>query len=110
MWTVEAEREVEDRLGGLNPRHLVRADGRIGCLGAESSLPGPPTSGPLGCGLFELRFTLADSRRRITCRFADGRRIVLLTTLTKQRCNEKAEIRRARDARAQSIRAEDSET
>ncbi len=48
-------------------------------------------------GLFELRFTLGPTARRITYRFKDGR-IILLTTFRKQRQNERAEIARARQA------------
>lgn len=57
-----------------------------------------PLSRSLGDGLFELRFTLGPTARRITYRFTKDGRIVLLTTFRKQRNNERAEIARARRA------------
>ena len=50
----------------------------------------------LGDGLFELRFSLGPTARRITYRFTTDNRIILLTTFRKQRNNERAEIARAR--------------
>ena len=55
-----------------------------------------PLSRSLGDGLFELRFSLGSTARRITYRFTDDGRIVLLTTFRKQRDNEWAEVARAR--------------
>lgn len=55
-----------------------------------------PLSRSLGGGLFELRFTLGPTSRRITYRFTKDGRIVLLTTFRKQRNNERTEIARAR--------------
>lgn len=52
----------------------------------------------LGEGLFELRFTLGPTARRVTYRFSKDGRIVLLTTFRKQRNNERTEIARARRA------------
>ncbi|MEI7761548.1 MAG: type II toxin-antitoxin system RelE/ParE family toxin [Thermoleophilia bacterium] len=57
-----------------------------------------PLSRSLGDGLFELRFALAPTARRITYRFTKDGRIVLLTTFRKQRNNERTEIARARRA------------
>ncbi|MGH9116481.1 MAG: type II toxin-antitoxin system RelE/ParE family toxin [Acidimicrobiales bacterium] len=57
-----------------------------------------PFSRSLGDGLFELRFTLGPSARRITYRFTQDGRIILLTTFRKQRNNERTEIARARRA------------
>lgn len=110
MWTVEAEKEVEDWLRSLDPKQLARTQARIDRLKAEGNALRLPSSKPLKDGLFELRFTLGDTERRITYRFAAERRIILLTTFTKQRSNEKAQIKRAREVLKQSIRAEDSQT
>ena len=55
-----------------------------------------PMSKSLGDGLFELRFTLGSTARRITYRFTKDGRIILLTTFRKQRNNEWKEIDRAR--------------
>jgi putative component of toxin-antitoxin plasmid stabilization module len=60
-----------------------------------------PLSRSLGQGLFELRFTLGSTARRITYRFTNDSRIILLTTFRKQRNNERHEIDRARIAAAQ---------
>lgn len=59
-----------------------------------------PMSRSLGGGLFELRFTLGRTARRITYRFTGDGRIVLLTTFHKQRQNERGEISRARQIAA----------
>ncbi|GMU79811.1 MAG: hypothetical protein AMXMBFR46_26000 [Acidimicrobiia bacterium] len=61
---------------------------RHGCRCREAS----------GDGLFELRFTLGPTARRITYRFTKDGRIVLLTTFRKQRNNERTEIAGARKA------------
>ena len=55
-----------------------------------------PLSRSLGDELFELRFTLGPTARRITYRFTRDGRIILLTTFRKQRNNERAEVARAR--------------
>jgi putative component of toxin-antitoxin plasmid stabilization module len=59
-----------------------------------------PLSRSLGDGLFELRFTLGTTTRRITYRFTKDNRIILLTTFRKQRNNERIQIARARQAGA----------
>ena len=68
---------------------------RLALLGSNSRMP---LSKPLGDGLFELRFTLGSTARRITYRFTKYGRVILLTTFRKQRQNERAEIVRARKA------------
>ncbi len=60
-----------------------------------------PLSRSLGDGLFELRFTLGQTARRITCRFTRDGRVILLTTFRKQRNNERNEIDRARKTAAE---------
>ena len=67
---------------------------RLAALGSGARMP---LSRSLGEGLFELRFTLRNSARRVTYRFTKDNRIVLLTTFRKQRNNERAEIARARN-------------
>lgn len=66
---------------------------RLATLGSAARMP---LSKSLGNGLFELRFTLGPTARRITYRFTKDGRIVLLTTFRKQRNNERNEITRAR--------------
>jgi ribosome-binding protein aMBF1 (putative translation factor) len=51
-----------------------------------------PLSRSLGQGLFELRFTLGSTARRITYRFTKDSRIIPVTTFRKQRNNERHEI------------------
>ena len=74
---------------------------RLAVLGPAARMP---LSRSLGDGLFELRFTLGPTARRITYRFTRDGRIVLLTTFRKQRNNERHEITRARDAAAACAR------
>lgn len=66
---------------------------RLASLGSAARMP---LSRSLGDGLYELRYTLGSTARRITYRFTKDRRIVLLTTFRKQRNNERTEIARAR--------------
>ncbi len=68
---------------------------RIAALGSSARMP---LSRSLGDGLFELRFTLGPTARRITYRFTKDGRLILLTTFRKQRNNERTEITRARKA------------
>lgn len=65
---------------------------RLAMLGATARMP---LSRSLGEGVFELRFTLGPTSRRITYRFTRDGRIILLTTFRKQRQNERAEVARA---------------
>jgi len=74
---------------------------RLAALGPAARMP---LSRSLGDGLFELRFTLGPTARRITYRFTQDGRIILLTTFRKQRQNERAEIARARQAAADCAR------
>jgi putative component of toxin-antitoxin plasmid stabilization module len=89
--TVELHDEIVDWMDLLDDdewdRVVVVVD-RLAALGSRS----------LGDGLFELRFTLGPTARRITYRFTRDGRVVLLTTFRKQRNNERTEITRARKA------------
>ncbi len=66
---------------------------RLAELGSTARMP---MSKSLGDGLFEPRFTLGSTARRITYRFTKDGRIILLSTFRKQRNNERNEIDRAR--------------
>ena len=81
-------------------RTVVIVD-RLALLGPTARMP---LSRALGDGLFELRFSLGSTARRITYRFASDDRIILLTTFRKQRNNERAEINRARVAAEECVR------
>jgi ribosome-binding protein aMBF1 (putative translation factor) len=77
---VELHDEVVDWMGSLDAdewdRTVVVID-RLAGLGSSARMP---LSRSLGEGLFELRFTLGPTARRITYRFTKDGRIVLLTT------------------------------
>jgi len=90
-------------------RHAERS--RVGPgRGDRGPAGGPGITGPdaavaePGEGLFELRFTLGPTARRITYRFTKDGRIILLTTFRKQRNNERDEVARARTAAAECAR------
>jgi putative component of toxin-antitoxin plasmid stabilization module len=68
---------------------------RLAALGSTARMP---LSRNLGDGLFELRFALGPTARRMTYRFTTDGRVVLLTTFRKQRQNGRLEIARARKA------------
>lgn len=93
---LELHYEVVDWLDSLDDsewaRTVVVVD-RLVTLGASARMP---LSRSLGEGLFELRFTLGPTARRVTYRFTRSGRIILLTTFRKQRSNERYEVDRAR--------------
>lgn len=96
MADVELHDEIVEWMSGLDDsswnRTVVTID-RIAELGSTARMP---FSRALGDSLFELRFSLGSTARRITYRFTTDNRIILLTTFRKQRNNERAEIARAR--------------
>lgn len=96
MGEVELHSEVVEWMETLDEaewdRTVVVID-RLATLGSSARMP---LSKSLGDGLFELRFTLGSTARRITYRFTKDGRIILLTTFRKQRNNERNEITRAR--------------
>ena len=104
MADLELHDEVVEWMAGLDDgewdRTVVVID-RLGELGASARMP---LSRSLGDGLFELRFTLGKTARRITYRFTTDSRMILLTTFRKQRNNERHEIERARKAAAECAR------
>ena len=93
---VEAHDEVVKWLAGLSDGEWDRVAVMIDRLAQAAQQARMPLSRSLGDGLFELRFSLGSTARRITYRFASDGRIVLLTTFRKQRDNEWAEVARAR--------------
>lgn len=93
---LEVHDEVAAWLLALEDSQWDRAVVVIDRLAALGSAARMPLSRSLGDGLFELRFTLGQTARRITYRFTNDGRIVLLTTFRKQRNNERTEILRAR--------------
>lgn len=96
MTEIEAHDEVVEWFDGLSQNEWERVSvvvDRLASLGSKARMP---FSRSLGDGLFEMRFTLGPTARRITYRFTNDNRIVLLTTFRKQRNNERAEVTRAR--------------
>ena len=96
--TVELHDEIVDWMDLLDDGEWDRVVVVIDRLAALGSSARMPLSKSLGGGLFELRFTLGPTARRITYRFTRDGRLVLLTTFRKQRNNERAEVARARKA------------
>jgi hypothetical protein len=98
MAEIELHDEITAWLDALTQdewdRVVVLVD-RLAELGSTARMP---FSRSLGDGLFELRFTLGPTARRITYRFTKDGRIILLTTFRKQRNNERTEVARARRA------------
>ena len=103
---VELHDEVADRLADLDiaewNRAVVVID-RPASLGSRARMP---LSRSLGGGLFEPRFSLGSTARRVTYRFTSDGRIVLLTTFRKQRDNERVEVGRARNAAERCARSD----
>lgn len=101
---VELHDEIVDWLFSLTgadwDRSLIVID-RLAHLGPMARMP---LSRSLGDGLFELRYTLGPTARRITYRFTSDGRLILLTTFRKQRNNERGEINRARKIAAECVR------
>jgi len=98
MHDLELHKEITAWMDSLDDDEWDRAVVVIDRLASLGSSARMPLSRSLGGGLFELRFTLGPTARRITYRFTKNGRIVLLTTFNKQRNNERLEIGRARKA------------
>lgn len=98
MADLELHDEVVEWMDTLDDAEWERTVVVIDRLVALGSSARMPFSRSLGDGLFELRFTLGSTARRITYRFTKDGRAVLLTTFRKQRNNERSELARARKA------------
>ena len=105
MAEVELHDEVIEWMEDLNDEEWDRAVTIIDRFAELGSTARMPLSRSLGDGLFELRFALGPTARRITYRFTTDARIILLTTFRKQRNNERHEIARGRQAAAECARA-----
>lgn len=100
MADIELHDEVVEWLDTLPDHEWQRVVVIVDRLAEQGHRARMPLSRSLGDGLFELRFTLGPTARRITYRFTKDSRIILLTTFRKQRNNERHEIDRARIAAA----------
>ena len=87
--------EIVEWMASLDTTEWDRTVAVIDRLADLGSMARMPFSKALGEGVFELRFTLGPTARRITYRFTKDNRIILLTTFRKQRNNERSEITRA---------------
>jgi mRNA-degrading endonuclease RelE of RelBE toxin-antitoxin system len=97
-WCVILSAEVTRRYSALPIRELAQADQaleRLATRGIESAIP---HNRYLSDKLWELRFRCGQVNQRITYTVDPDRKIITLTTFRKQRDNERAEIRRARNA------------
>ena len=88
--------EIVEWMSSLDSNEWDRTVVVIDRLADLRSIARMTFSRALGDGLVELRFALGPTARRITYRFTEDNRIILLTTFRKQRNNERAEINRAR--------------
>ncbi|MFD5420738.1 type II toxin-antitoxin system RelE/ParE family toxin [Streptomyces sp. NPDC127069] len=98
LWVIEIEPEVREWLEGLSDRHHAQVERYVDRLAHEGPGMPMPRSRPLGSGLHELRFHLADDEVRVPYWFAPGGRAVLLTVFRKTRMHEEDQIDRARSA------------
>ncbi|MEU9718088.1 type II toxin-antitoxin system RelE/ParE family toxin [Streptomyces sp. NPDC047976] len=98
LWVIEMEPEVREWLAGLGARDHAQVERYADRLAAEGPRMPMPRSRPLGAGLYELRFHLADDEIRIPYWFTPDGRAVLLTVFRKTRMHEDAQIERARTA------------
>lgn len=96
MAEIETHDEVVEWFDELSQDDWERALVVVDRLALAASNARMPFSRSLGGGLFEIRFTIDSTARRITYRFTKDGRIILLTTFRKQRNNERAEVSRAR--------------
>ncbi|HNI36514.1 MAG TPA: type II toxin-antitoxin system RelE/ParE family toxin, partial [Microthrixaceae bacterium] len=80
MAELELHDEVVDWIDSLDDAERNRTVVVIDRLAALGSSVRMPLSRSLGDGLFELRFALGPTARRITYRFTKDGRIILLTT------------------------------
>lgn len=98
QWQVILSAEVTRWYQRLSIRQLAQADQALQRLAAEGIELAMPHNRYLSEKLWELRFRCGQVNQRITYTADPGRQIVTLTVFRKQRDNERAEIRRARNA------------
>jgi putative component of toxin-antitoxin plasmid stabilization module len=93
---IEAHDELVEWFDELSENEWERVSVLVDRLASLGSKARMPFSRSLGEGVFEVRFTLGSTARRVTYRFTKDGRTILLTTFRKQRNNERAEVTRAR--------------
>lgn len=98
---VELHDEVAEWMESLEDEEWDRVVVIVDRLAEFGPAARMPLSRSLGDGLFELRFALGPTARRITYRFTQDGSVVLLTTFRKKRQNERVEIARARKVSAE---------
>ena len=104
MVEIELHDEIAEWMDNLTKDDWDRTLLVVERLAADGFTARMPYSRALSDGLYELRFTLGSTARRITYRFTTDQRIILLTTFRKQRNNERNEITRARAVAADCAR------
>jgi hypothetical protein len=98
VFAIEMESEVRAWLEGLPAAQLGAVKRFVQRLANEGERMGMPRSKPLGQGLFELRFELANRAVRIPYWIRTDATAVLLTVFHKQKMNERVQVERARQA------------
>lgn len=98
QWQVILSAEVTRWYQRLSIRELAQADQALQRLAAKGIELAMPHNRYLSEKLWELRFRCGQVNQRITYTADPSRQIVTLTVFRKQRDNERAEIRRARNA------------
>jgi hypothetical protein len=96
----ELEPEVREWLEGLDDQRWAQAMFHLDLLEQRGALLGEPYTRQRAGKLRELRFCCGGQRVGISYRIAPGRRIIMLTVLTKTKMREPAEIDRAAEAMA----------
>lgn len=94
--------EVAQWYQTLAPADIKVTDKMIGLLKQQGNQLRMPHSKPLGDGLFELRFAVQRGTvdQRITYTYQPDQLVITLTAFRKTRNNERREIERARQAKA----------
>ncbi|WP_424636916.1 type II toxin-antitoxin system RelE/ParE family toxin [Embleya sp. AB8] len=95
MFGIEMEPEVRAWLEGLSAAQRGTVKRFVERLANEGERMGMPRSKPLGQGLFELRFDVANRAVRISYWIRADATAVFLTVFRKQKINEHVQVERA---------------
>ena len=96
-WHLELSDEVDHWLTTLPAKRLAQAIRALDVLAECGATLRMPHSRKLDHDLYELRFRCGQVNQRITYTIEPVRHVITLTTFRKQRNNERAEVRRARN-------------
>lgn len=96
-WHIELSEEVDQWLAVLSVKGKAQAFRALDLLAERGTALRMPHSRKLDDHLWELRFRCEQTNQRITYTVATEQHIITLTTLRKQRSNERKEVQRARN-------------